>query len=499
MSYVKMATVLGTADPSPSPAQSALCLSTAGEPLTAEQLEIYLEATDGPYIHGQFKSQISIASGRRGGKTEVIVPAHVRWALHNRQMFNVSPTRPACILIVSNTIRHQSRKTYQAVRAAIMRDPDLAPFVSRDLAGDESSLEFETWGISIRCVPNNPRAVRGYTAFMLIYEECDFWIDSDGQGNFDAVSEAAEPALATFDRALTLKISSPAGPGSPLHKDFERRHQDPDLLFWQLGSEKMNPDGLSKFRLAAARLRGEAYYSREYGAQFVEGGDALFPWALIEPCIDKESTEIPPARLSDREFQIVFDAPKVVLAIDMGGRVDACAFAVAVGQRLVRADEREIPSAALLKVEQWKPQAGSPVDTPAFLTRAFQVGRSYGATVVVSDRVDSTFVESYANRFGMEYRKQTTVGGAADVRERYYMLKEMLQQKSVCLINDSVFLEQLRRLRDFLHKGVTTSKHDDVAVSGIQAIVETISGPALVKPWHYTMTVGPSVPRIFGN
>jgi len=85
------------------------------------------------------------------------------------------------------------------------------------------------------------------------------------------------------------------------------------------------------------------------------------------------------------------------------------------------------------------------------------------------------------------------------VRERYYMLKEMLQQKSVCLINDSVFLEQLRRLRDFLHKGVTTSKHDDVAVSGIQAIVETISGPALVKPWHYTMTVGPSVPRIFGN
>src|SRR2546430_16705124 len=107
-----MATVLGTADPSPSPAQSALCLSTAGEPLTAEQLEIYLEATDGPYIHGQFKSQISIASGRRGGKKKKNFPAHVRWGLHKRQIFNDNPPRPSCILICSNTIWQPTAKNY---------------------------------------------------------------------------------------------------------------------------------------------------------------------------------------------------------------------------------------------------------------------------------------------------------------------------------------------------------------------------------------------------
>lgn len=487
--FVSMASICESLQPSPSVAQRALLKSSVAEAISPEELEMFVAATLKDYVPS-FCSQISVASARRSGKTEIIAPGLVLYAIHNAEILGVSAQRPACILIISNTIRHQARKTFAAVRAAILRDPVLSQKITRDLAGDESLLEFSTLGVTVRCVPNSPRAVRGYTAYMLLLEECDHWVDENGQGNFDAVMDAAEPCLATFDKARILKISSPAGPGSPLHRDFERRNEDADLLFWQLDSERMNPNGISQFRLKMARMRGAAYFAREYGAEFNGGGDRIFPQELLEAANYHEEL-MPPELLANPEFQKKCSFPRVVLGVDMGGVRDPCAFSVAVGQRLVNADESETPFAMVLYCEQWVPKNGQPVDTPAFLTHAFQVARSYSVRFVVSDRVDRTFVESYARRFGMRYERRTTLGGGADVRERYYTFREMLQQKSLGLPNHPDLLKQLLRLKDFLSRGVTTAgnQRDDVAVSAIQAAVETVSGPPLFRPWVEVITV----------
>ena len=481
-----MRELIATAKPKPSLAQRALLCAAVGEELLPEEAAIFEAASGKPYT-AKFRPTISAVCGRQSGKSSVIAAQIARYTLYNARALGVTQEHPAEILLVSNTIKNQTGRTFDALCRAIQADEDL-PKPSR-FAPSDYVLEFDSLGLRISVVPNSPRSVRGPVCILLICDEVDHWGEEKDVCNFSDVWEALEPAMLTFEHARCLKISSPGGPGSPLHADYEKRLTDDDVLFWQLGSEEMNP-AVSKVRLFLAR-KGSKKFAREYLAQFEGGSDGLFSAELCAAASIDVAENIPPEifeeikeeheedeRELQREFKgcLITPPPKVVLALDLGGIADPCAFAIAAGWRYrVEDSPKEISHCMLLHVEQQKP----PVDIDSFVDHAFHVARLFGAQFVISDMVERRLVESYAARVHMTYRKQTTLGNAEEVTERYHLVLRMMADGARAeILNLPELHTQMTRLREFPDKGITTkgNQKDDMAVASIQALAESVTG-----------------------
>ena len=491
---IAMRELLKTAKPAPSVAQSALLCAAVGESLTPEEKAIFEAASGKPYTE-RFRPTIAAVCGRQSGKSSVIAAQLGRYTVYNARELGVSPERPAEILLVSNTIKNQTARTFDSLSRAIHMDEDLAKKISRELVS-EYVLEFDSLGLRISVVPNSPRSVRGPVCILLICDEVDHWGEEKDVCNFADVWEALEPAMLTFEQARCLKISSPGGPGSPLHADYEKRLTDDDALFWQLSSADMNP-AVSKLRLLWA-AKNSKKYAREYLAQFEGGSDGLFSAELCAKASEGPVGE----HISPEEYlreskkllnefecpELIIPPAKITMALDLGGIADPCAFAIAAGWRVkVKDSPREIPFSLLLRVEQQKP----PVDIDNFVDHAFHVARLYGAQFVISDMVERRLVESYAGRVGMTYRKQTTLGNAEEVLERYHLVLRMMTQETAQLLNLPELHAQMQRLREFPDRGITTkgNQKDDMAVATIQAIAESVTGDVVYEPWFETISV----------
>jgi hypothetical protein len=172
----------------------------------------------------------------------------------------------------------QSREFIRVCRGIIEASPVLRPMAT--ISADR--IDFTTASgakTAIRSLPCKAETVRGMSASMCICDEFAHFGRTEGSSSATSMYEALDGSMVPFqDKATTVLISTPKGT-SNLFAEKLRDVQGgvlPRARALQAATWDVRPDLTQEF-LDRKRLElGEASFSQEYGAQFVDAGGSFF-------------------------------------------------------------------------------------------------------------------------------------------------------------------------------------------------------------------------------
>ena len=162
-------------------------------------------------------------------------------------------------------------------------------------------------GLHIQAVTSNSASEVGKTAILVLFDEIGKYGEElgtrDGEEVYDSLTPsvgrfasnrseflkrcAGDPGLEMIVRALgrVVSISTPMGKGGILWRLFLSVPRVPSMLMYQRPTWEMNPNyprGCQYLRDQEAK--NPRTFNREYGAQFDEALDAMFPPELVDAC-----------------------------------------------------------------------------------------------------------------------------------------------------------------------------------------------------------------------
>lgn len=221
------------------------------------------------FLRATSRRQILLCS-RQSGKSTVAAIA----ALHRALFFPGS-----LVLVVSPSIR-QSGELFRKILDHLTR---LA--VAPDLS-EESRLAMRLAnGSRVLSLPSSPETIRGFSAASLVIEDEAAFVD-------DECYVAIRPMLAVSNGRLVL-MSTPFGRRGHFYRE------------WATGGdqwERFSVTAAECSRISAAFLEderrslGEWRFRQEYGGEFVETDDQLFPLDVVNAAI---ATDLEPLYLGD--------------------------------------------------------------------------------------------------------------------------------------------------------------------------------------------------------
>src|SRR4051812_37159700 len=247
-----------------------------GEPMTVRQRSIYYQCTGRTDKPRDGFTEAWVIVGRRGRKSAIAAVLGCYFAIYGKWPRAAGETIRVLIVAVS---KDQAKIVRGYCEAILESRPGLTRLIE---SRDQESITL-TNGITIECVSNSFRSIRGPTVVCCIFEECAFWYSDQSANPDKEVLRAVRPSMLTVPGALLLGISSPYAKKGLLWEKY-KNHFGKDgarVLIWKADTKTMNPQ-------VDANVIAEAYEddpvaaAAEYGAEFRSD---------VEAFVDREAVE----------------------------------------------------------------------------------------------------------------------------------------------------------------------------------------------------------------
>jgi len=260
-------------------------------------------------------SELTLVLGRRSSKTVLssIIASYEAYKLlvinggDPYGYFNIPYEHKIAIINVA-TSREQSKILFSEIESRIRNSPffknrvanssssEIKLFTDMDLAkiaGNHGNIK--TGGsISILCGHSNPKSLRGYSIFCLIFDELAFYDEGSKVSARDfynslqpSVMEFATSAIDGTSHGVVVEISSPGPTSGFFYKLWSDSSKQDRMLSFKTSTWDFNPRMTYDHpELKSLRERDEENFRVEFGAEWPEGSmyGQYFPKELIDKC-----------------------------------------------------------------------------------------------------------------------------------------------------------------------------------------------------------------------
>jgi hypothetical protein len=445
-----------------SPAQETALRALYGLPLSDEQFDIFCRATGRESYEPAEYREASFICGRRSGKSSKLA-ANIAVFEAAFRRHELAEGERGYVVALAPT-RRQAAVVFQYVLARLEGSPTLRRLIDGEPRADEIDM---TNGITIAVWPANFRTIRGISIVCAVCDEIAFWQDdATGANPASEVLRAIRPAMASFEKAKLVKISSPFAKSGVVWDDWNERATHSEMLVWKLDTATMNPS-LSRRFLAEEERRDPESFAREYGAEFYESASALLPAEAVQACVQAGRCELLPN-----------PGTSYNAALDAAFRGDAFAFALVhrEGEKVVQDVTRS-----------WRGSRTRPVNLAETLTEIVATLRAYGVSRIFGDQFCSEPIKQALAARGIEFIQTTTLGSRAS--GIWASLRTIVTSGQIELLDDAETVAELKRLELIVTRGgnqrvEASTGHDDRAVALALAAHQAVSQPAYEPHVH---------------
>ena len=393
-------------------------------------------------------SEAWVVVGRRGRKSAVAAMIGVHAAAFVDWSSCLAPGETARVLLVA--VDKTQAKIVRSYAEAILRShPRLEALVE---ATDAESITLAN-GVTIICVANNFRSIRGPAVVTAIFEELAFWRSDESANPDKEVLRAVRPSMLTTRRhgALLIGLSSPYAKRGLLYEKHRDHHGDDAsrVLVWQADTQTMNP-AADADEIAEAYRDDPQAAAAEYGAQFRDDLQTFLDADLLAGLTRGSPAELPPR--PGIEYRAFVDPS--------GGRGDAMTLAVA---------HLDDGRAVLDVVRATRP----PFDPAAVVENYAALIHEYHLAEVTGDAYSAEWVAAAFKERGVRYLTSPLNKSAI-----YLEALPLFTRGEVELPPDRLLLTELAQLERRTARGGRDSvdhpprAHDDTANAACGALVE---------------------------
>jgi hypothetical protein len=423
-----------------------------GEPLTAEQLEIFTSLTGRTEAPTEPCREAWFGFGRRSAKDQKAASIVTYLATLGAELFGfrekLSPGERGVVPLLA-VDRDQAGVCMEYTKA-FFEKPLFAQLVQR-MTSDSIELKNR---ITIDIMTSDQRRIRGRTVIAAVLDEVAHW-KSDTTANPDeSIYEALLPSLATMGGGMVIGISSPHMRRGLLYRKITEHWAKPGpILVAKAPTWVMNPTlPRESGTIAAAYARNPSWADAEYGANWRADLEGYVSIDVVRSLIKEGVYERRPER---------------------GNRYYAyCDPSGGVGDSMTLAIAHRAADTTILDCIR---EAVAPFDPEAITAEFADVCRSYRVKRLVGDKFGAEWVKSAFRKCGITY-----VNAETSTTQNYLNLLPILNSGEVDLLDSSKLVAQLtsleRRPRRGAHDSVDHPRdmHDDIAtaVAGVCSIID---------------------------
>jgi hypothetical protein len=404
--------------------QETLLRAIYGLPMpTPEHLDIFRQCTGRATYVPRNYPEVTVISGARSGKDSRIAGSiAVYEACFGGH--RLAPGERGVIPIVAQD--HRAAKiAFDFVRTYLQATPACESLIT-NITANEVTLSN---GLSIATFPCTVKSLRGWSIPCGVMDELAFFRFEGSQESDIEIQTSIRRGMINFARTKLVKISTPYLKSGVLYEDFQKGFgtDDPDRLVWRSTTAQMNPS-ITAERLERERRLDPSRYAREFEAEFRDDLEAFLSSAWIENAVIKNRHALPP--FLDRFWYGG--------AIDSsGGGNDAftCSICHLEG-------DGSAPRIVQDYTKAYRKPRGGTVDLEGIVAEIATTLKSYGITVILSDRYAGQWVPQSFARHGITIDTETT----PDKTTAYLELEPVLAQGRLDLLDDPIQTRELSLL-----------------------------------------------------
>jgi hypothetical protein len=420
-------------------------------PMSAEDIAFFKSVAGDRSPPTKRPRETWIVAGRRAGKDSVAsaIAAHAAafFGRHDR----LRPGERALVCVIACD-RDQSRVCLNYIRA-FFELPLLKPMVQRETMDGFELIN----GVDVSVQTNNFRAPRGRPILLAILDEVAFFRDESSSTPDVELYRSLVPGLATVGGQI-IGISSPYMKSGLLfekHRAHFGQNGD-DIVVIQAASRTLNPT-LDPAIIEQALQDDPAGAAAEWLAEFRDDISGFIPYSVVESCIVKGRTELPPQR--GVTYAAFIDAAS---GIAKGG--DSMTLGIA--------HQRDDGFAVLDLVAEAIP----PFQTTAVTELFAATMRRYGVSTATSDRVGLGWVSSAFFEHGISLRYSSY-----SKSEIYLKALPLLGNGSIELLDNPRLRSQILNLERRVARGGHESVDHPQGASFHDDVIETTNSVR----WHF--------------
>lgn len=438
----------------------------------------YLTGKD-EYIPGHRYTDMSLAAGRRGGKSNIIGAGLAVYYATQKDYSPYLGTSPSATIPIVSPTKDQANEVFQAIKSFFLKSPYLFQvFLDGNIEGfqeeyDENGTEKKVFiggqiklnnKVVIKTLTADVSRVRGFAIpFYILDECCWFGVEgSDTKNTDEGIFQAIQPATAQFgDLAFGIKISSPNGEVGLMYNDYVNR-KDEDVLHFQVPTWYMNPR-ITVAYLEKQRKKGDHYFNREYGAQYTSSENSYLDPKLIEQCQIVGMDRIP-----------YEPGNRYVAAMDYATKNDYWTFAIGHKQYAIRdvldngkTVKEKYHHIVVNFLMHWKGAQGAELDPKVIVEEISGYLKEYRVGYALSDQYAFAALR---NLFEQESQLIKEFKASLQSKKKYmYSLQVAVNSSTLRYVNNAVATKHLKDLREKrtgngqIKIEAVTGGHDDYA------------------------------------
>lgn len=252
-----------------------------GEPLSADELAIFLEHTERKHAPEKPVRESWIVCGRGAGKSRFTsAEASIRAAVIDYSPI-LAPGEKAYVGLFAAD-RAQAKILFSYIDGIFSSVALLKKMVINRTA---ETIELNN-RVIIQVKTNSYRTLRGPRYVFAAADEIAFWRSEQSANPDEEIINALRPSLARTSGSLLMAISSPYARRGMLWKMYQKYFgkDDDRILVWQGDTLSMNPT-FDEQEVARAILEDESSADAEYGAEFRKDLEDFVSIEAVEGCI----------------------------------------------------------------------------------------------------------------------------------------------------------------------------------------------------------------------
>lgn len=400
-----------------------------GRALDEKEMVLYTELTGRSVVPKDPRTLWAIV-GRRGGKSRFAstVAIHAATRLYPKL---AAGEKARVLLLAAN--REQAEGLFDFIDGAFTNDPDLSRLVVNKT---RTSLLLAN-RVLVQVTTSNFRAVRSFTAALVIADESAFWQTEDGAANPDQeVLKALRPTLATL-RGRMLCVTTPfarRGAAWEAYSRYFAQDESESVLVLNGPTLKTNPTIDAK-EIAQDEAEDPEHAAAEWHGQWRTDKEGYVRMEVLDAVTAQGVTERPP------QPNVRYKA-----AVDVAGGSGKDSYTLSIGHV---EGERWIQDV----LREWKP----PFSPGEVTAEACGICSVYGVRECMGDRYGGGFPPEEFARFGIKY-----LMAPRDASAYYIDALALLNTRRALLLDDVRLRRQFLGLRrEHGGAGQTKVRHRD--------------------------------------
>lgn len=351
--------------------------------------------------------------GARAGKSYVFVALYSLWRALFADLSTLAPGERGVALIVAPDLRLGRQALSYAAGAIDSMPEGFRPGVDSRSSDSIILTRFDGRKVAIEVLPasRGGSALRGRSLVSACLDECAFFRDENAIVNDVDLFRAVAPRV--LPGGLVILASTPWLEQGLLYEKFQKNHGTPiDAMAAHGPTLLMLPSDRNKEAVAREEESDPDNAAREFGAQFVLGGSALFfgPDVMTTATVDDEpATHLPPGC-------------RATLGGDIGLVKDSSAF-VAV---------HRYPHGTFLvaDIEEMRPKKSEPLKLSGVVERAAEVAKRHATGRVW---VDHHVLQPAREHLPPGLLFEPVPGGQTAKAERFVAVRQAMKEDQLSI------------------------------------------------------------------